>query len=69
MALRIKDPIGRWWLDEGRDSGVWPCDVVAINVFGVTVTPTHEGSLYYGETFTVDRARVYDNKHNHPTYA
>jgi hypothetical protein len=59
------EPIeGRWWLDEGQASGVWPCEVLDVNIFGVRVRPTHEGSLYYGETIIVDHNRVYDGGFN-----
>jgi hypothetical protein len=52
-----------WWLDEGQESGVWPCEVLDYlgPVFGVKVRPTHEGSLYYGQTLWVDHNRVYDS--------
>ena len=63
----IAAPEGRWWLDEGADSGVWPCDVLSMNVFGVRVRPTHDGSMYFGETIVVPRNRVHDNAFNHPT--
>lgn len=64
----IAAPKGSWWLDEGQQSGVWPCEVLSISIFGVTVRPTHKGSMYYGETILVDRKRVYDNAFNHPTW-
>jgi hypothetical protein len=55
---------GTWWLDEGRDSGVWPCEVLDASIFGVRVRTTHEASLYYGETIIVDHNRVYDSGFN-----
>lgn len=55
---------GNWWLDEGQQSGVWPCEVLHASIFGVTVRPTHKGSLYYGETIVVDHNRVYDSGFN-----
>ena len=62
MSEKIILPIkGSWWLDEGQQSGVWPCEVLRCNLFGVTVRPTHEGSMYYGETLAVDHNRVYDS--------
>ena len=62
----IEAPNGRWWLDDGADSGVWPCEVVSVNIFGATVRVTHPNGPYQGETITVDRKRVYDNRFNHP---
>lgn len=59
------EPIkGNWWLDEGAQSGVWPCEVLRASIFGVTVRTTHEGSMYHGETIVVDRNRVYDSGFN-----
>lgn len=59
---------GNWWLDEGRDSGVWPCEVLyySRNIFGrvVKVRTTHPSSMYYGEEIAVDPARVYDSGFN-----
>lgn len=55
---------GNWWLDEGQGSGVWPCEVLSVSVFGVMVRPTHAGSMYAGETLLVDRNRVYDGGFN-----
>ena len=55
-------PVGRWWLDDGKDSGVWPCDVLSRNLFGVTVRPTLGPNK--GETFTVESSRVYDSAFN-----
>lgn len=62
--MRI-DPIkGRWWLDSGRDSGVWPCEVLSENIFGLQVRQTNPGGPYYGETIYVDHNRVYDSGFN-----
>jgi hypothetical protein len=59
------EPIkGNWWLDEGRGSGVWPCEVLDDTIFGVRVRTTHEGSMFYGEAVIVDRNRVYDSGFN-----
>lgn len=62
--MRI-DPIdGQWWLDDGKDSGVWPCQVLSQNLFGVQVRQTNRGGPYYGETITVAHNRVYDSGFN-----
>lgn len=65
--MAIKAPVGRWWLDDGKDSGVWPCEVLGITPFGTRVRTTLEAGPYYGETIIVDRSRVYDSRFNHPT--
>ncbi len=62
----IVDPVGCWWLDDGDDSGVWPCDVVDVNVLGVVVRQTHPDGPYAGNTITVPRGRVYDSDFNRP---
>lgn len=64
--MSIVEPDGRWWLDDGRDSGVWPCKVHSITIFGVSIEGDHPNGPYYGERITVDRHRVYDNRGNHP---
>jgi hypothetical protein len=56
---------GNWWLDEGESSGVWPCEVLSANVFGVRVRTTHEGSMYYGDEIVVPHNRVYDSGFHH----
>lgn len=67
---QIKPPEGSptWWLDDGADSGVWPCKVIGISLWPghVTVEGTHPNGPYYGEEITVPRQRVYDGKGNRP---
>jgi hypothetical protein len=66
MTDTIKAPVGRWWLDDGKDSGVWPCIVHSVHVFGVTVEGDHPNGPYYRERLVVDRNRVYDSGFNRP---
>jgi hypothetical protein len=68
MALKLKAPVGSWWLDYGPDEGVWPCDVVRWTPFGVVVVPTHEAAPGYGTKMTVPMGRVYDSDFNRPKW-
>jgi hypothetical protein len=63
----IAPPVGRWWLDDGRDSGVWPCKVHMITPLGIVVEGDHPNGPYYGERIWVDRGRVYDSAFNRPS--
>lgn len=63
---RVKEPDGRWWLDDGADSGVWPVKLHMCTIFGATVEGDHPNGPYYGETITVHDSRVYDNRGNRP---
>lgn len=63
----ISEPEGRWWLDCGADSGVWPCDVVRPIITGHwIVIPTHDAAPDAWTEIAVPRGRIYDNAFNRP---
>jgi hypothetical protein len=60
----IVEPVGRWWLAYD-DGAVWPCDVLSVNHFAVTVRPVHPAPDA-GVERAVAPSRVYDSKFNRP---
>ena len=64
VSLPVTSPEGRWWCAY-EDGTVWPCDIISIGVFGVSLTPLRPAPDA-GQRRVVPLARVYDNAFDHP---
>lgn len=57
-----------WWCADYPDGTVWPCELVAVSVFGVRVRPVGPAPDS-GEVRAVAHGRVYDGALRRPTPA